>query len=609
MPEAFANSSEKPATKHLAAESEPASTTIKEIPHTSEKATSKKPAETAEATTKKTSQDFENATTAAPAKPTTTHATSSTHASSSSSVPASSSVPSSTMLPAIISASSVMPTVASSSSAALPSATSTASQGSSTNVAGPVVGSLAGVAVVGAAAFFFLRRRNKQKRSRASHAFSQFLNEAPQHHGDGNARDSIWGMPGSKGNEKEMNNGYAISPPPPAEKTLNSTFAPAPMSPPAAYSPYDPQQQHHTVSPNASNADTYVNTSPQQQYGNVSPAHSGGHNAALAGAAAGVGLAAGGALAAHAHHQQQYPNEVNGDMPLSAPAPYQQDQHATSANDLQSQQLQEQQHSPSMGYNQQPQPMGYGQQPQPMGYDQQSQPVGYDQQAQSAGYDQQSQPMGYDQHYGQYQDYQSAQYYDPNTQQYMYSQQQPYSQYNSMYIGADQGYYQPDQQYQQQYPADAAAAAFAHPANSNDNSQQQSYEMIQQPQTVNSADNTVHSTPEQSNQHIEEPSQSLNAVTPQPEQHQAADAGHQAQPADNTHTEHSETNEPQAQSTSPYVLDVPLNNHDPARETLYGLSETYQYDGDETGAAQEVNSGSHNMPPQPPSHSHDESLM
>jgi hypothetical protein len=562
MPEAFANSSEKAATKNLAAaESEPASTT-KEATHTTEKASTKKTTAAAEATAKTTSQQFENAPTTSSAKSTTTHASSSAVASSS--APASSSQPSSTILPAIMSAtSSLMPSVATSSSASLPSSTNTSSQGGSTSVAGPVVGSIAGVAVVGAAAFFFMRRRNRQKRSRASHAFSQFLNEAPQHHGNGNARDSIWGMPGSKGNEKEMNNGYAISPPPPTEKALNSTFAapPPPISPPAAYSPYDPQQ-HHAVSPNVPTANTYGNVSPQEQYGNDSPSHSGGHDAALAGAVAGVGLA-GGALAANAHHQQQYPNEVNGDMPLSAP--YQPDQNSTVPNNEQSQQAQVQQHSP---------------------------------------------PMGYDQHYPQYQNYQPAQYYDPNSQQYLYPQQQPYSQYNSMYIGTDQGYYPPDQNYQEQYPADAAAAAFAHPANMHDNSQQQSYEMVQHPQTVNGADNHVEYVQDQDNQHIDEPSQSTNAVAPQSEQHQTAEVSPQAQPAENAYTTNSEAHGTQPQASNPYVLDVPLNNHDPARETLYGLSETYQYGGDETGAAQEVSSGHHNMPPPPPpSHSHDESLM
>lgn len=635
MPETSANTNQK-ATKNLAAAAPDTSAAgSKDTSTTADKATTKKTTDAAQHTTAAAASptEFQNAGTTATTAPTSTHSTSVTHASSS--VHVSSSASPSSVMPVPLSSMASQISSATTSAAALPTATTTtnSSSQSSPSVAGPVVGSIAGVAVIGAIAFFFIRKRNKQKRSRASHAFSQFLNDAPPHHGNGNVRDSMWGMP-SKTSEKEGINGYAISsPPPPPEKAYNPEFgSPPPMSPPAAYSAYD--QQHHVSPPISPHAGGYNGSSPQAQYGNSSPSHIGGHDAAMAGAAvAGAAVMAGGAMAAH---QQQYPNEVNGDMPLSAPShqqsPQQHNQDLGGQDNAYYQQSPSQQHQYPNG-----QENAYYQQSPQQQY-QQQQPAGYDQQY--AGYEQ-----GYQQG--------PQQYYDPNSQQYVYSQPQPYSQYNSMYIGTDQSYYQPEQAYNSQYPANAAANVFAHTGHAAENADQPSYEMMpQQPvtpptdghnveqqqqravspteATANhtiapaSHDGIVLTTP-QSEQVSEtiasSPTVLGNAAAgsapelPTVEQNQTTSAHSINDHADQTShasAEHNDHHPPAKQQSNPYVLDVPLeyNHNDPARETLYGLSEHYQYGGDDTTGGQELSSGHHDVQaPKLPTHGHNDDLM
>lgn len=616
----FGNSNAK-TTKHLVA----AVTDTSPASAKDTSATAKKTTDTVQHTTANAASptDFQNAGTTTTPEPTSTHSSSATHTSSS--VVVSSSAPPSSM-PIIISSSSAQTVTASTSAAALPTTTSAnSSSQSSPSVAGPVVGSIAGVAVVGAIAFFFIRRRNRQKRSRASHAFSQFLNEAPQHHGDGNARNSVWGMP-TKASEKDVNNGYAISPPPPPEKAYNPDFgSPPPMSPPAPYSAYD--QQHHMSPPTSPNAGGYNGSSPQAQYGNTSPSHMGGHNAAIAGTAV-AGAAAAGAMAAGSH-QQQYPNEVNGDMPLSDPykqqSPQQQHQHVGGQDNAYLQQSPQEQYQNLGGQD----PAYYHQSPQQQNQNFGGQENVYYQHSPQQQY--QQQPVGYDQQYPGYQQgYQQGpqQYYDPNTQQYVYSQ--PHSHYNSMYIGTDQGIYEPDQGYYNQYPANAAANVFAHSGNTAENQNQHSYEMMPQ-QPVEPRSNTAAAVASQG-EHVQnaatsEQMSSPNApsstessnptpapVLPTIELNQASSApatdDRQHDQTYNTSAEHNQHSE--IQQSNPYVLDVPLeyNQSDPARETLYGLSEHYQYGGEESTGAQELSSGHHDEHvPKLSSHGHNDDLM
>lgn len=622
MPESSATSK---ATKNLVADVE-TSTEVKKTSAAAEKTTEKKT--TAEA--KKTSaaavdpSEFQNAQTSTEKATTSTHAATSTHSTPAATV--SSKVPSSSSSMVPITMSTPSSSLASTTSAsALPSATTAnASSSSSPSVAGPVVGSIAGIAVVGAIAFFFIRRRNKNKKTRATHAFSQFLNEAPPHHGTGNARDSMWGMPAQAG-EKDVNNGYAISPPPPPpEKAYNPDFgSPPPMSPPTAYSAYDPQ--HHVPPPTSPNGAGYGGQAPQAEYGNVSPTHM-DHNAAIAGAAV-AGAAVGGAMAHH-HHQQQYPNEVNGDMPLAAPtepmspqSPQQQGASDQQNAYYQQQQSPQQQHPELAGqqdayYHQQQSPQqqhsdvsgqqnAYYSPPQEF---QQQPGVGYNQPY--PGY-----PQGYQQGYQQ----EAQQYYDPNSQQYGYSAQ-PYAQYNSMYIGAEHSYFQGDSEYTSNYPAVAAASAFGQSENAPEHQQQHSYEMMPQPTmtqpptTANQAEPVpTTSQPEQSRD-VQTPNSTAapNSVTPAPTL-LTNDIG-QSTPSTEHYVDHTTPAEQQQQQPShsepagnPYVLDVPIEyNNDPARETLYGLSEHYQYGGEDKDDGQELSSGHQNtQPPHPPAHKGD----
>lgn len=648
MPETSANTNQK-ATKNLAAAAPDTSAAgSKDTSTTADKATTKKTTEAAQHTTAAAASptEFQNAGTTATTEPTSTHSTSVTHASSS--VHVSSSASFSSVMPVPLSSMASQMSSATTSAAALPTATTTdSSSQSSPSVAGPVVGSIAGVAVVGAIAFFFIRKRNKQKRSRASHAFSQFLNDAPPHHGNGNVRDSMWGMP-SKTSEKEGNNGYAISsPPPPPEKAYNPEFgSPPPMSPPAAYSAYD--QQHHVSPPTSPHAGGYSGSSPQAQYGNSSPSHIGGHDAAIAGAAVA------GAAAMAAHHQQ-YPNEVNGDMPLSAPSnqqsPQQHNQDLGGQDNAYYQQSPQQQHQNVGGQDE----AYYHQSPSQQHQYPNGQDNAYYQQSPQQQY-QQQQPAGYDQQYAGYeQGYQQGpqQYYDPNSQQYIYSHPQPYSQYNSMYIGTDQSYYQPEQAYNSQYPANAAANVFAHSGHAAENADQPSYEMMpQQPvapptdghnveqqqqravsPTEATANNTIApashegivlTTPQSepvSETIASSPTVPGNAAAasapelPTIEQNQTTSARSINDHPDQTShasAEHNDHHPLVNQQSNPYVLDVPLeyNHNDPARETLYGLSEHYQYGGDDTTGGQELSSGHHDVQaPKPPTHGHNDDLM
>ncbi|KAI8582291.1 hypothetical protein K450DRAFT_228266 [Umbelopsis ramanniana AG] len=610
MPESSATS--KP-TKNLVANIE-TSTEVKKTSAAAEKTTEKKTtaAETKQTTAAAKTSGFQNADTTTTKAATSTHAAASTHSSSSTTV--SSKVASSSVLPIIVSTPSSSLATTTSASALPTSTTADSSSSGSPSVAGPVVGSIAGIAVVGAIAFFFIRRRNKNKKTRATHAFSQFLNEAPPHHGTGNVRDSMWGMP-AKADEKDVNNGYAISPPPPLpEKAYNPDFgSPPPMSPPTAYSAYDPQQH---VNPNAA---AYGGPSPQAEYGNVSPSHM-DHNAAIAGAAV-AGAAVGGAIA-HQHHQQQYPNEVNGDMPLSDPykQPSPQSPQQQQAADLgeQQQNAYYQQQSPQQ---QHPDLAGqqnayYQQSPQQQHIDVNGQQNAY----YSPPQEFQQQPgVGYNQPYPGYQQgYQqeAQQYYDPNAQQYGYSAQ-PYSQYNSMYIGAEHSYFQDDPEYANNYPAVAAATAFGQPSHNAPEQQQHSYEMMPQPSltqppTADQAESVPTTSQPEPSRDVQTPNSitAPNSVTPAPTL-LTNDIG-QSTPSTEHYVDHTtpaEQQPSQSEPANPYVLDVPIEyNNDPARETLYGLSEHYQYGGDDKDDGQELSSGHQTTqppPPHPPAHKGD----
>ncbi|KAH8554673.1 hypothetical protein BGW37DRAFT_206373 [Umbelopsis sp. PMI_123] len=595
MPESSATSM---ANKQLAAavDTSAAAKTTAAAAKTTDKATSASTKKTTAAAAPTT--DFQNAattTTTTKAAATSTKSSTSTHSTSAATV--ASSAPSSSMLPITVSTPSSSLAVTTTSATALPTATNSDSSSSSTSVAGPVVGSIAGVAVIGAIAFFFIRRRNKMKKNRANHAFSQFLNEAPPHHGTGNVRDSMWGMP-SKASEKEVNSGYAISPPPPPEKAYNPEFgSPPPVSPPAAYSAYDPH--HHVSPPTSPNAAGYGGPGPQASYGNVSPPHM-GHNAAIAGAAAVATAAAAGTMASH---QQQYPNEVNGDMPLADPYKQQGQQSP-------------QQHAGNLGdqenayYNQHQSPQR-----------QHPEVVGQQNAYYSDAQQYQQQPGdGYNQQYPDYQQGYAAdsqQYYDPNSQQYGYTSQ-PYSNYNSMYIGTDQSYFQDDPDYQNNYPAAAATNVFGQYGNTSEHTQQQSYEMMPQPSLTPPAETNqveaVQSTSQsESTRDVQAPSTTTapNSVTPAPPTLFTTDYD-QSTPSIEHYADHNthtpvEQKSSQSGSVNPYVLDVPIvYNSDPARETLYGLSEHYQYGGDDTDDGQELSSGHQTtQPPHPPAHKGD----
>jgi hypothetical protein len=605
MPESSATSK---ATKHLVAIIE-TSTEVKKT-SAAEKTTEKKSAAETKATTAVETTEFHNADPTTTKAAASTHVVTSTHSTSATTV--SKKVLSSSILPITVSTPSSSLATTTSASALPTSTTANSPSSSSPSVAGPVVGSIAGIAVVGAIAFFFIRRRNKNKKTRATHAFSQFLNEAPPHHGTGNVRDSMWGMP-AKAGEKDINNGYAISPPPPPpEKAYNPDFgSPPPMSPPAAYSAYDPQ--HHASPPTNPNAAAYGGPSPQAEYGNMSPSHT-DHNAAIAGAAV-AGAAVGGAMAHH-QHQQYYPNEVNGDMPLSdpnkLPSPQSPQEQVADLGDQQNAYYQQQQ-SPQ---HQHPDLAGQ----QDAYYQQQQHPdVGGQQNAYYSPPQQfQQQPgVGYNQPYPGYQEgYQqeAQQYYDPNAQQYAYSAQ-PYSQYNSMYIGAEHSYFQDDPEYTSNYPAVAAASAFAQPGNATEQ-QQHGYEMVPQPSltqppTANQAEAVPTSFQPEQSRDVQTPNSTMapNSVTPAPTL-LTPDVG-QSTPSTEHYVDHTtpaEQQPSQSEPANPYVLDVPLEyNNDPARETLYGLSEHYQYGGDDKDDGQELSSGHQNTqpPPHPPAHKGD----